>query len=59
MYHPETISDMMDARFEKEPFAYVSDLLGSDWGAHLPAPRNAEEYQAMARQRAAEIYGTY
>lgn len=59
MYHPMTISDMMDDRFERNPFADVSDLLGSDWGCGLPVPRNAEDYQRQARDRATMIYGTF
>lgn len=58
-YSPETISEMMDIRFERNEFANVSDLLGSDWGSHLPAPRDAAEYQRNARDRATAIYGKF
>jgi hypothetical protein len=56
LYSAETIAEMMDARFERNEFANVSDLLGADWGMSFPAARSAAEYQSQARARAAAIY---
>lgn len=51
----EDIESRISNRLLDREFANVSDLLGSDWAAHLPAPRDADHYREMALKAAARF----
>jgi len=55
-YALESVEEEIDRRCEKNDFPYLSDVLGSDWGAIFGAPRDTAEYAKNAKKAAAYHY---
>lgn len=55
----EDIESRISNRLLDREFANVSDVLGSDWGAHFPPPRDAAHYREMVMSAIAARYPSY
>lgn len=51
----ETILEMLESRFDKEDYPYLSDILGSDWPYRLPFIGSLQ-YWDYAMEQARNIY---
>lgn len=48
--------EIIEQRFEKEEWPYLSDVLGSDWTASFPHPSTSDGFRELARMVAARHY---
>ena len=55
-YCLDTVMEEMQARFSRDPFADVTDFLGSDWGVGYISIGTPPLYQSAALARAIMIY---
>ena len=56
LYELESVLEHINDRSTQQDWPYLSDILGSDWGANFKHPDDTEGYIRNAYKMAARIY---